>query len=385
MKFLFAPDSFKGTISSAHAIEMLQTVANKIFPDAQTVGVPMGDGGEGTIEALVDVLCGKYRFVTVHDPLGREITAKYAILTDHIAVIEMAQASGLPLLREEERNPLLASSFGTGELILDALGQGAREIYLMIGGSATNDGGMGMASALGFRFLNHRGEPVEARGAAMEDVAEIDLSQVNPHLLSSKITIMCDVNNPLLGPNGATYVYGAQKGATPEIQEQLERGLANLIDVIEEKAGMELRHKPGAGAAGGLSITLMAFAGAVLRSGIETVLDILCFDKLLEGVDLVVTGEGRLDYQSAHGKVLDGIGKACKKRGIPVCAIAGCFGEGAEQIYRCGIDVAISCTTGKTEGADLTRNADERFKMAAETLFRSLEIGLGLAKNNREA
>lgn len=384
MKFLFAPDSFKGTISSAHAIEMLQTVAHKYFPDAQTVGVPIGDGGEGTMEALTDVLHGKYRFVTVHDPLGREIIAKYAILTDHIAIIEMAQASGLPLLREEERNPLLASSFGTGEMIMDALNQGAREIYLMIGGSATNDGGMGMASALGFRFLNLQGETVEAKGAAMEEVAEIDLSQLNPQLLDAKITVMCDVNNPLLGPDGATYVYGAQKGATPEMQAQLECGMSNLIDVIEKKAGMEIRHKPGAGAAGGLSITLMAFAGAVLRSGIETVLDILSFDKLLEGVDLVVTGEGRLDYQSAHGKVLDGIGNACKKKGIPACAIAGCFGEGAEQIYHCGIDVAISCTTGKIEDGDLIKNADARFRTAAETLFRSLKIGIGIAKSYQE-
>lgn len=378
MKFLFAPDSFKGTISSAHAIDMLQELAGHHFPGVQTVGIPMGDGGEGTMEALVDVLDGKYQYVTVHDPFGREIEAKYAILTQESALIEMAQASGLPLLREEERDPLIASSFGTGELIMDALGRDVREIYLMIGGSATNDGGIGMASALGIRFLNSRGEAVAPNGSGMSEITEIDLSGLDPRVKDVRFTIMCDVKNPLLGPNGATYVYGAQKGATSQTQALLEAGMHNLIDIIEKKTNADIRNKPGSGAAGGLSITLLAFANAVLRSGIETVLDILSFDTLLNDVDLVITGEGRLDYQSAQGKVLDGIGTACRKRGIPACAIVGCFGDGAEQIYDCGIDVAISCTTRNLDSEEIEKNADDRFRTAADTLFRSLKIGMGI-------
>lgn len=380
MKFLFAPDSFKGTISSAHAIEMLKESAQFHFPGVQTVGVSMGDGGEGTMEAIVEVLDGKYQHVMVHDPFGREIEAQYAILTNDRALIEMAQASGLPLLREDERNPMKASSYGTGELIVDALNRGVRQIYLMIGGSATNDGGTGMAAALGIRFLNHMGETVCPCGSAMGEIADIDISNMDQRIKDTRFTIMCDVKNPLLGPNGATYVYGAQKGATPHMQSSLESGMHNLIEIIERKAMMDIRNKPGAGAAGGLSITLLAFADAVLRSGIETVLDILSFDSLLDGVDLVITGEGRLDYQSAQGKVLDGIGNACKKRGIPACAIVGCFGDGAEQIYDHGIDVAISCTTRSMSSEEIEKNADDRFRMAADTLFRSLKIGMSIGK-----
>lgn len=380
MKFLFAPDSFKGTISSTCAIEMLQTVANKYFPDAVTVGVPIGDGGEGTTEALVKVLSGEYRHTDVTDPFGRKVTAQYAIINQRIAVIEMAQASGLPLLSPDEKNPLLASSFGTGEMINDALSLGVNEVYLMIGGSATNDGGIGMAMALGMKFTDADGQEVSPNGQGLSRVAAIDLSGMNPRIRDTKFTIMCDVTNPLLGPNGATYVYGQQKGATSEMQQELEIGMANFIDVIEQKANIDIRTLPGSGAAGGLAITLIAFAGAVLKSGIATVLDIIEFDKLLEGVDLVVTGEGRLDYQSAQGKVLYGIGNACKKKGIPVCAIAGCFGDGAEQIYDCGVDVAISCTTGTVSSEELLKNANARFMTAAETLFRALKIGIGIAK-----
>lgn len=379
MKILFAPDSFKGTISSAHAIEMLRTTALKFFPDAEIVGVPIGDGGEGTTEALVEVLHGKYRYVAVHDPLGREVTAKYAVINQDTAIIEMAQASGLPLLKDDERNPLLASSYGTGEMIRDALQLGIREIYLMLGGSATNDGGIGMACALGARFTDANGETVAPCGAGMAHVANIDLSGLDPHLKDARFTIMCDVKNPLLGPNGATYVYGMQKGATPEMQRELEAGLTNLVDVIEKKASSRIRDISGTGAAGGLSITLIAFANAFIRSGIETVLDIIQFDRLLENVDLVVTGEGRLDYQSAQGKVLYGIGNACRKKNIPVCAIAGCFGDGADQIYDCGIDVAISCTTRIISSEELLANADTRFLAAAETLFRSLQTGIRIA------
>lgn len=378
MKFLFAPDSFKGTISSAHAIEMLQAAANKYFPTAETVGVQMGDGGEGTMEALIHVLQGEYQSVTVHDPLGREITAKYATVGNRIAIIEMAQASGLPLLRTEELNPLHASSFGTGELICDALNRGIREIYLMIGGSATNDGGIGMAAAMGIRFLDSSGAPVRCSGSGLSKVADIDLSDLRPGVREARFTIMCDVTNPLLGTNGATYVYGQQKGATPQMQKTLEDGMMNFIDVIERKTSKEIRNMPGAGAAGGISVPLLAFADAKLRSGIDTVLDMISFDKMLEDVDLVITGEGRLDFQSAQGKVLYGIGTACKKRGIPACAIAGCFGEGAERIYDCGIDVAISCTTRNLSPEEMTQDADARFMAAAETLFRAIKIGIGM-------
>lgn len=378
MKILFAPDSFKGSISSPRAIELLRDVTRRHFPDCELAGVPIGDGGEGTTQALLQGLGGQERTLEVSDPLGRPVAARYAVLSSGQAVIEMAQASGLPLLAPEERDPLRTSSYGTGELLRHALDSGCQQLCLMIGGSATNDGGLGMASALGARFLDAAGREVRGDGGGLERVSSIDLSGLHPGLRQAQITIMCDVANPLLGPNGATYVYGPQKGADSQALVRLEAGMSSYVQVVERTCGRALRDIPGAGAAGGLAIPLIAFAGAALRSGIETVLELLNFDALLEGVDLVVTGEGRLDFQSAQGKVLYGIGRACQKRGIPVCAIAGCFGDGMEDIYPCGISAAVSCTSRLTPPGEELKDAEIRFLQAADSMYRMIQVGLSL-------
>lgn len=380
MKVLFAPDSFKGSISSSRAIELLCIVTQKHFPGCEMRSVPIGDGGEGTTEALMKVLGGHEECVQVSDPLGRKIEARYAIVGGGEAIIEMAQASGLPLLALDEYDPLCTSTYGTGEMVCHALDRGCREIILMIGGSATNDGGLGAASALGIRFLDRDGRDVTNDGAGLEQVASIDASGMHPGLKEAHITIMCDVTNPLLGPNGATHVYGAQKGADEEMRERLEAGMASYICVVEETSGQALREIPGVGAAGGLAVPLMAFANVKLQSGIETVLGLLNFDKLLEGVDLVVTGEGRLDFQSAQGKALWGIGRACQKKGIPVCAIAGCFGDGAEDIYDCGVCAAVSCTSHFAAVGEEFQNAEERFMQAADSMYRMIKVGMGMRR-----
>ena len=378
MKILFAPDSFKGSISSSRAIELLCDVTRRHFPGCEMLGVPIGDGGEGTTEALMKVLGGREEHVNVSDPLGRKLDARYAVVNGGRAVIEMAQASGLPLLSPEEREPLKTSSYGTGELLCHALDHGCKEIILMLGGSATNDGGLGAAAALGIRFLDQEGRDVSHNGYGLERVASADTSGMHPGLKQARITIMCDVTNPLLGANGATYVYGAQKGADAAAQDRLESGMANYAAVVERASGRVVRDIPGVGAAGGLAVPLIAFAEVKLQSGIETVLNLLDFDKLLEGVDLVITGEGRLDFQSAQGKALCGIGRACQKRGIPVCAVAGCFGDGAEDIYNCGVQGIVSCTNRLTAEGEALRNAEERFIQAADRMYRMIKIGMGL-------
>lgn len=378
MKVLFAPDSFKGSISSSRAIELLCVVTQRHFPGCEMRGVPIGDGGEGTTEALTEVLGGHKERVAVSDPLGRRINAYYTVVSGGEAIIEMAQASGLSLLKPEERKPLKTSTYGTGELLRHALDRGCREIILMIGGSATNDGGIGAAAALGIRFLDGSGKDVSYDGAGLEQVASVDTSGMHPSLKQAHITIMCDVTNPLLGPNGSAYVYGPQKGADTAALDRLETGMASYVRVIEQASGQNVRDIPGVGAAGGLAVPLLAFADVKLQSGIETVLKLLNFDKLLEGVDLVITGEGRLDSQSAQGKAIWGIGTACRKRGIPVCAVAGCFGDGMEDIYNCGVQAAVSCTNRLTAKGEELQNAEKRFMQAADQMYRMIKVGMSL-------
>lgn len=380
MKILFAPDSFKGSISSSRAIELLCVVTQRHFPGCEMRGVPIGDGGEGTTEALMKVLGGQEECAAVSDPLGRRINAHYTVVSGGEAIIEMAQTSGLPLLKPEEREPLKTSTYGTGELLCHALDRGCREIILMIGGSATNDGGLGAAAALGIRFLDGEGRDVSYDGAGLEQVVSIDTSGMHPKLKQAHITIMCDVTNPLLGPNGSAYVYGPQKGADAAAQDRLEAGMASYVQVVETASGRKVRDIPGVGAAGGLAVPLIAFADVKLQSGIETVLELLNFDKLLEGVDLVVTGEGRLDFQSAQGKALWGIGRACQKKKIPVCAVAGCFGDGMEDIYRCGVQAVVSCTTRLTAKGEELQDAEKRFMQAADQMYRMIKVGMRLSE-----
>lgn len=376
MKFLFASDSFKGTLSSEQIIEILQGSAERIFPGCESAGIPVADGGEGTVDAVIAAVGGSRRTAEVHGPLMERVRASYGVFHGDCAVIEMAAASGLPLVPKEKRNPLYTTTLGTGELLKDALDAGYREIAVAIGGSATNDGGMGAMRALGVRFLDAQGNELTGVGEDLERVADIDVSGLHPAVREAKITVMCDVTNPLTGPDGATYTFGKQKGAAPEILERLEAGMENYASVIHSRLGEDVRSMAGAGAAGGLGAALCVFLHATLKSGIETVLDLIEFDRLLDGVSLVVTGEGRIDWQSAFGKVPGGVGMRCKRAGIPVVAIVGGMGVGAEQLYEYGIDSIVPTINGAMKLEEALDRAEELYAGAADRMFRMIRAGM---------
>ncbi len=378
MRFLFASDSFKGTLSSERIIELLSASADKIFPGCETFGVPIADGGEGTVDAVITVTKGEKRQVSVHGPLMETAESSYGVFHEDSAIIEMAAASGLPMVPTEKRNPLNTTTYGTGELIRDALDQGYRKISIAIGGSATNDGGMGAMRALGIRFLDKEGKELEGAGSDLAKVADIDVSGLHPAAAEAEFTVMCDVNNPLTGTDGATYTFGKQKGGTPEILDELEAGMKNYAAVIRDKLGKDVDQIPGTGAAGGLGAALCVFLHATLKSGIETVLDLIDFDGLLEGTDLVVTGEGRIDWQSAFGKVPSGIGLRCRAKGVPAVALVGGMGTGAEKIYEFGVESIIPTINGAMDIEEALERAEELYSNAAERMFRMLRVGMGL-------
>ena len=378
MKFLFASDSFKGTITSEQSIRLLTEAAQKIFPGCETYGVPVADGGEGTVDAVVAAVNGTMREVTVKGPLWEETKAAYGVFQGDSAIIEMAAASGLPMVPVEQRNPLNTTTYGTGELIRDALDAGYRKLTIAIGGSATNDGGMGAMIALGIRFLDENGKELFGVGADLEKVAAIDMSGIHPAIKETTFTVMCDVTNPLTGPDGATYTFGRQKGGTPEILSRLESGMKNYAAVIERTLGRDADHIAGAGAAGGLGAALCVFLHAELKSGIETVLDLIDFDALLDGVDLCITGEGRIDWQSAFGKVPSGVGMRCKKKGIPAVALAGGMGTDADTIYDFGVDSILTTINGAMDIQEACDRAEELYVNAAERLFRMIQVGQSL-------
>ena len=299
MQLLFASDSFKGSLTSGKTAELLSKAAREVFGECECSSVPVADGGEGTVEAVIAAEHGEKVAVKVHGPLMEEAESYYGVFGGDKAVIEMAAASGLPMVPEELRNPLNTTTFGTGELILDALKRGYRDISIAIGGSATNDGGMGCARALGVKFLDDEGNELEGFGRDLIRVASIDVSGLDERVKESKITVMCDVTNPLCGKDGATWTFGKQKGATPAIQEELERGMCRYRDVIRETFLVDCDAIPGTGAAGGLGAALMVFLGGEIKSGIETVLELIRFDERLEGVDLVVRRVDR-DTDDVH-------------------------------------------------------------------------------------
>lgn len=379
MKVLVAPDSFKGSLTSGQIIELVEAAGKRVLPDCQVLKMPIADGGEGTVDALVEILKGEKRQLAVKNPLLETVYAAYGIVNGDTAVIEMAQASGLPLIEMERRNPLYTSTYGTGELIRGVLEAGFRKIIIGIGGSATNDGGIGAMEALGARFLDGQGRQVKGIGESLGAIETIDLSNLMPELKAADIQVMCDVDNPLTGQRGATFVYGPQKGGTAEILERLEVGMLHYERLIRRDLGIDLSQIEGAGAAGGLGGALMAFLGAKLKSGIETILEVVDFAHILGDVDLVVTGEGRLDRQSAYGKVISGIGKACLKQGVPVVALVGSIGEGAEAIYDCGISGIVPIVNGPMTLAEAMDKAQQLTLEGAERLFRLIKIGGGMA------
>ena len=321
---LLAFDSFKGSLTSREVADAFEEGVRSVASDCIIHKVCLADGGEGTAEALVSTLGGEWVEVEVFDPLMRPIRARYGIVDDgHTAIIEMAEASGLTLLAEEERNPLKSSTYGTGQLIADALKRGCRKFVIGIGGSATNDAGIGMLSALGFRFLDAEGQILDGCGESLERIVSIDSSSIHPELKSVDIRVACDVTNPFCGPKGAAYVFAPQKGADRQMVEQLDRGMCHLAEIIRQYNEVDVTDLPGAGAAGGLGGAFMALLGAQLCRGVELVLDALHFEELLKGCDLVVTGEGCIDRQTLMGKAPMGVLKAATRRGIPVIAIGG--------------------------------------------------------------
>jgi glycerate 2-kinase len=337
---IVAPQSFKGSADAVAVASAIARGVRQVWPHARVDEMPLADGGEGTVRALVTATNGELRRSRVHDPLGRQIDAEWGVLGDgRTAVVEMAAASGLPLLQPAERDARITSTRGTGELILAAAVSGAHRIVIGIGGSATNDGGAGMARAFGYRFIDRDGNELPEGGAALARLARID-GQTDTRLVRPSIEVACDVRNSLLGPEGASAVYGPQKGATPEIVRELDAALARYADVVEAFVGRSVRDVPGAGAAGGLGAGLLAFLDARLRSGAELVLGAVGFDKRVAGADLVITGEGRIDRQSGYGKLTGAVVASARRAGVPVVAVAGGLGEGHEVLGLDGIAVS---------------------------------------------
>ena len=331
--YVLVPDSFKGTLSSAEVCGIMRDVILRSQPDARVTAIPVADGGEGSVDAFLTALGGEKIFVPCHDPHGEEMTAFYGMLPDGTAVVEMAAAAGLPLAGDRLQ-PDRTTTYGVGELMAAAAERGVRRIVLGLGGSATNDGGCGAACALGVRFLDAAGEAFCPVGGDLDRIARIDVSG---RMDLPEIVVMCDIDNPLCGEQGASAVFGPQKGADPEMVRRLDDNLRHLAEVVRRDLGIEIERLPGAGAAGGMGGGSVAFWNGRLQMGIETVLDAVRFDDLLQDADLVFTGEGRLDGQSVRGKVVAGVAKRAKQAGVPVAAVVGAVGDGADGIYELGV------------------------------------------------
>ena len=342
MKIVVAPDSFKGSLTAIEVSDAIEQGIREIFPEAEIKKIPMADGGDGTVQCLVNATGGKILREKVTGPLGDEVLASYGILGDkRTAVIEMAEASGLTLVPENKRNPLITTTYGTGQLIKATLDQGCRKMIIGIGGSATNDGGAGMVQALGVKLLDREGREIGFGGEELKKIIRIDISYMDKRLSNTKVVVATDVTNPHCGPKGASRKYGPQKGATPEVIEELDESLAYFADVIKRDLNKDVKDIPGAGAAGGLGASLMAFLDAELRPGIEIMVEIAKLEQAIKDADLVITGEGKIDSQTIYGKAPIGVAKIAKKYNIPVIAIAAIIGDDADIVHQYGIDNLI--------------------------------------------
>lgn len=369
-KCIVISDSFKGTLSSLAICRIARESIPRFFPDCRVVTVPAADGGEGTVECFMEALSARPVTAVVSGPYGEPVEAVYCRAGDR-AVIEMAAAAGLPLAGEDRR-PEKATTYGVGELIRRAVEAGCTEVLLGLGGSCTNDGGCGCAAALGARFLRENGEAFVPVGETLDQIARIDLSETRRLLRGVKLTAMCDVDNPLWGPRGASYAFGPQKGAGPAMAELLDRRLRALDGAIRRELGLSLGEMPGAGAAGGMGAGCVAFLGGELRSGIEAVLDMVDFDRLLDGADLVITGEGRIDAQSAWGKVISGVARRTAPRGVPLIAIAGGIGPGAEAVYDLGVTAVFGTDRQAAALSEVAPLAAENYRRTLEDILRLL-------------
>ena len=379
MKLVIAPDSFKESLDAQQVAFAIERGFQSIFPEIHTVCVPVADGGEGTTEALVAATAGVQISESVRGPLGEPLNAIWGLLGEQpntalTAVVETAAASGLDKISSAQRDALRATTYGTGELILAALERGVRRIILGLGGSATNDGGMGLLSALGARFLDAKGEVLEAGGAALARLASIDLSQMDSRVAETEFLVACDVDNPLLGARGASAIFGPQKGATPEQVEQLDAALANLADISAKLLGRDCREVAGAGAAGGLGYALVQFLNARMAPGIDLVLEAVRFDEQLQGADLVITGEGRVDGQSLSGKTPVGVARWAKRHDLPVIALCGSIGAGAEGVHKVGIDALFTVVPGVCTLDEAMAEAAANLERTAAQIARTLAL-----------
>ncbi|MGN7470992.1 glycerate kinase [Brevibacillus sp. SAFN-007a] len=378
MKIVVAPDSFKGSLTAQQVSEAIGTGVRRAYPDAEIVAKPMADGGEGTLQCLVDATHGKIMTTTVKDPLGRPVSAAFGILGDGATcVIELAASSGLYLLSPAERNPLRTTTYGFGELILAGLDLGCRRFILGLGGSATNDGGAGMLQALGYRLLDQADQPLSFGGGELSRLSRIDGSQKDERLAECQFVIACDVTNPFVGPNGASHVFGPQKGATPDMARALDDHLRHFADVIETSQGIAIHDLPGTGAAGGVAGALLAFLGGTLQAGVQIVMDITRLAEAMDGADLVLTGEGQVDAQTAHGKTPCGVAQLAQSFGIPVIVLAGSVGAGIEALYEKGVTAVFSIANRPMTLQESMRDSAALLAQTAEQVMRMYAIRRG--------
>lgn len=377
MNFFVAPDSFKGSLSAIEYCNIAKKAILNIFPTSNVITCPLADGGEGTVEALVYNTEGSIQYEIVTDPIGNPVKAMYGLLGDgKTAVIEMASASGLPLVPVENRNPLYTSTYGTGELVKKVLDKGCTKIILGIGGSATNDGGAGMMEALGFKLLDKNGNIIKRGAVGLKDLHSIDLSEKDKRLEKVEFLVACDVNNPLCGENGASYIYGPQKGGKDEDLKLLDSMLYNFAQVIKKDLGKDVKDVAGAGAAGGLGAGLLAFMNVTLKAGFEIITDIVGLDQYFSKneFDMVITGEGEINYQTVNGKLPVGVAKIAKKYNVPVIAIVGSIGKDANLVFDHGIDSLFTILDGPNNLEYAIKNADKLLYTVIERIMRMVAL-----------
>ena len=387
MKIVLAPDSFKGNLTSLQVASALEKGIKRVIPNAICVKVPMADGGEGTVQSLVDATGGKFIRKKVTGPAGKPVTARYGILSDgEIAVIEMAEASGLPEVEgTKDKNPLKTTTYGTGQLIVDAINKGVKHIIIGLGGSATTDGGAGMAQALGVRFLDKKGREIKELGAGgmLNKIANIDISGVGIKVKRTRVTVASDVENSLCGKKGAAHVFGPQKGATPAMVRKLDENLKHFASVIKKDLHKDVMKLKGAGAAGGLGAGLVAFTGAKIKSGIDIVVEATELSKHIKGADLVVTGEGRVDFQTAFGKTPSGVARAARKQKVQTIAIGGGITDDARGVFEHGIDGLASACARDMSLQEAISHSKAHLANAAERVIRLVLIGKNLEKSRK--
>ncbi|MEC9278901.1 MAG: glycerate kinase [Chloroflexota bacterium] len=379
MKIVIAPQAFKGSLSALNVANAVTEGVQRIFPRAQIVICPVADGGDGTLETLVESSGGKIMETNVTDPKGKSIVAQWGAMGDgNTAVIEMARTSGLALLTLEERDPLNATTYGLGEIIISALNEGFRKFIVGIGGSATNDAGAGMAQALGIKLVDQEGRNLVYGGAALQNLSTIDTSNIDQRVLESDFQVACDVNNPLTGPEGASAVYGPQKGATKENIRQLDSALSVLAEVAKRELGKDISNLEGAGAAGGLGAGMVAFVEGHLRAGVDIVLDTVNFAEKLKAADLVITGEGSMDFQTVYNKAPIGVARMAREKGIPTIGISGMLGENYQIVHDHGIDAALSIANGPISLEKASQNAPTLISETVEESLRLISVGMRL-------